>query len=174
MRAFISLELDEEAKQEILRIQKEIKKSDLFEGKLTEKGNLHLTLKFLGEIEEETLERTKEKLKEIKFKSFDAELGEIGIFSDRILWVKLEGKAIELQEEIDEKLKEIFKREARFMSHITIARIKKIMDKKNLFLFFKRFRAGKIKINIDRFLLKSSKLTPEGPIYEPIEEYKLI
>jgi len=59
MRAFISLELPEEIKKEIVKIQNKLPE---FIGKKTEKQNLHLTLKFLGEVGEEELEKIKKKL----------------------------------------------------------------------------------------------------------------
>jgi len=43
----------------------------------------------------------------------------------RIAWIKVEGVGIwELQKRIDEALEDLFKKEERFMSHLTIARIK--------------------------------------------------
>ena len=92
---------------------------------------MHLTLKFLGEIDKEKVEEVKKKLRELKMQSFEAELGEVGIFSKRfikIIWIKLENTE-KLQKEIDEKLKEIFELEERFMSHITIARVKNVRNK---------------------------------------------
>jgi 2'-5' RNA ligase len=58
-----------------------MKKKNFFYGKFTEPENLHLTLKFLGEIQESKVHEIQKKLKEIKFKIFDASLGEIGFFS---------------------------------------------------------------------------------------------
>jgi len=128
MRVFIAINLPEVIKEECVGIQKELEKKDLFRGKFTEKENLHLTLKFLGEIDKEDLERIKEKLKEIKFKEFELELGEIGVFSPKfikIIWLELIGEGIfSLQKEIDNCLLELFERERRFMSHLTIARVK--------------------------------------------------
>jgi 2'-5' RNA ligase len=47
MRAFISIEFPEEIKNELKKIQEQLPE---FKGKNTEPKNLHLTLKFLGEI----------------------------------------------------------------------------------------------------------------------------
>ena len=49
MRCFICVEMPHEAVKEIMRIQGILKKTN-FNGKLIERENLHLTLKFLGEI----------------------------------------------------------------------------------------------------------------------------
>ena len=46
MRVFVALELPENIKNEIIKLQREIEKLNLMKGKLIEKENLHLTLKF--------------------------------------------------------------------------------------------------------------------------------
>jgi 2'-5' RNA ligase len=51
IRSFIAIELPREAINYIKQLQGLIKKQNLFTGKFTEPENLHLTLKFLGEIE---------------------------------------------------------------------------------------------------------------------------
>src|SRR3989338_2580725 len=162
MRVFIALELPLEIIEEIKKIQKLIWKKTLFSGKLTESENLHLTLKFLGEI---------------KLNSFEAFVGEVGVFSRKfikIIWIKLNGKGVfSLQKEIDEKLKDLFKPEERFMSHITIARVKYVNDKKGLLNYLKSVKPEAKKFKIEKFFLKKSELKPEGPVYEDLEEYKL-
>lgn len=75
MRTFIAIEIPEKIKREIEKIQNQLPE---FDGKLTKRENLHLTLKFLGEVDEEKIEKVKEKLKEIKYKGFEAKLDKIG------------------------------------------------------------------------------------------------
>ena len=91
-RCFIAIDLPREAIAVIKYFQEIIKKKNLFTGKFTEPENLHLTLKFLGEIDDDKIEEIKKRLGEIKFNNFEASLGEIGVFSKRvvrIVWVKL-------------------------------------------------------------------------------------
>ena len=176
MRVFIAIELPEEAKAEIERIQKELKKQNLFEGKLTEKENLHLTLKFLGEIDEAKIEEVKKRLREIKFPAFNAVLREAGVFSEdfvRIVWIKLEGNVTGLQKEVDSALKGLFKPEFRFMSHLTIARVKSVKDKKRLIDYLSSAKIKRIEFPVSGFALKKSELTEKGPIYTDIERFKL-
>jgi len=178
IRSFIALDLPREVINQIEDIQKLIKNKKLFYGKTTEPENLHLTLKFLGEIDEEKLEEVKEKLKEVKFSGFEACIDEIGVFSKdflKIIWVKLDGKEVfDLQKQIDEKMNELgFEIENRFMSHITIARIKKPVNKKALLDYIKNMKISKTKMKVDKFILKKSVLKPEGPVYENIGEYSL-
>lgn len=172
MRAFISIDIPEKVKDEIVKIQKQIPE---FKGKLTEKENLHLTLKFLGEIDEYKIEKIKEKLSEIKYNSFEAEIGSIGIFSEkfvRIVWLHI-ANCEKLQKQIDEKLSELFEKEKRFMSHLTIARVKSIQDKKEFVEKLYNIIIPKINFYVDSFNLKESTLTSKGSLYRDLERYNL-
>lgn len=176
-RTFIAIELPREAINEIIRIQKLIWKKTLFTGKLTEGENLHLTLKFLGEISDLMIAEVQKRLSEIKFSEFFAETGEVGVFNKdfiKIIWIKLNGKGIfQLQREIDEKLKDLFSVESRFMSHITIARVKNVKDKKGFLEYLESVKPKKIKFHVDKFVLKKSELLDAGPVYSDVQEYNL-
>ena len=175
-RAFIAIEFPDNVIKEIARLQQLIQKNQKFTGKLTELENLHLTLKFLGEIDKEKLEKVKSALSKIRFKEFNSYLEYAGTFSrfnsPKIVWLKIGGSGIlKLQKQIDEALKEIFKPEERFMSHLTITRIKYVSDKKDFVEYVKHLSIQKINFNVKEFKLKSSELIPMGPVYTTIEEY---
>lgn len=202
-RCFIALELSRETREYIEETQELVKKKNLFAGKFTEPENLHLTLKFLGEVGENKIEEIKNKLSEIKFNEFEASLGEVGVFINTfnsILWIKLNGKEIwDLQKIIDEKLKDLFPKEERFMSHITIARIKKmpkafsvsqnlhenckmstsdfkmkkIHGKTEFLEYVKNIKVKKVKFTVRDFVLKKSELKEEGPVYTDMGKYSL-
>ena len=170
MRTFISIDILKEVRLEIIKIQSQL--LDFF-GKKTEHENLHLTLKFLGEIGEEKIEKIKEKLREINFNKFETEIDSIGVFSEkfvRIIWLHMTD-CEELQKVIDEKLEDLFEEEKRFMSHLTIARVKKVRDKGDFLKKLKDIKIPKIKFVVDSFRLKKSVLEKQGPKYETIEEY---
>ena len=172
MRTFISINISEEIRKEIKKIQDFLPE---FFGKKTELENLHLTLKFLGEVEEKTVEEIKEKLREIKIEKFKTEIDEIGIFSPnfiRIVWLHMKD-CDNLQKQIDNALKNLFEPEKRFMSHLTIARIKGIKDKKRFLQDLEKIKIEKIKFKVDKFYLMKSELTAEGPRYSVLEEYNL-
>ena len=103
-RAFISVDVPEGIKKEIKKIQKSLPE---FKGKLTETENLHLTLKFLGWLEEEKLEETRKQLRKIKMKKFETEIKKIGFFYPRIVWLHMTG-IDSLQKEIDNALSPFF------------------------------------------------------------------
>jgi 2'-5' RNA ligase len=172
MRVFISINFPQSIKKEIFEIQKHLPE---FEGKKTEFENLHLTLKFLGEIDEEMLKEIKERLKTIKAREFEASINGIGIFSPefvRIIWLHLtncEG----LQKEIDNCLNDLFAPEKRFMSHLTIARVKKIKDKKEFLNDILKIKINKSRFLVNKFYLMKSELKEKGPVYSVLGEFFL-
>jgi len=172
MRTFISINIPEEIRKEIKKIQDLLPE---FFGKKTELQNLHLTLKFLGEVDIEKLEEVKKRLRKIKIEKFATEIDEIGVFSEdfiRIVWLHMKD-CDNLQKQIDDALKNLFKSERRFMSHLTIARIKGLKDKKGFLQDLKKIKIEKIKFKVDKFYLMKSELTAEGPRYSVLEEYNL-
>ena len=177
-RCFIALDLPRNVIKDIKKIQELIKKKKLFDGKLVEPENLHLTLKFLGEIDDKKIDEIKERLKEIRFNEFEVHLGKIGVFPSkynsyiRVIWIELLGKNIwDLQKQIDESLSDLFDKERRFMSHITIARIKRVYDRNGFLEYLKKINIPKLKFNIDKFFLKKSELFETGPVYKDIMTY---
>ncbi len=169
MRTFLAIDIPEDIKEKIISIQNKLPE---FEGKKTERENLHLTLKFLGEIDEDKLNLIREKLRKIKFSSFETEIDSIGFFSERIIWLHVKN-CDELQKQIDSAIQNLFEKEKRFMGHLTIARIKRIRDKKNFIKKINEIKIPKIKFYVDSFSLKKSTLTEEKPIYEDVERFKL-
>ena len=169
MRCFISIDIPDNIKKEIIKIQERLPE---FSGKTTEKENLHLTLKFLGEINDKDVDEIKKRLNKIKFKKFETEMNSIGMFSDRIIWINMKN-CMELQKEIDDELSGLFRKEERFMGHLTIARIKHLDNKKDFIEKLKEVKIKPIKFQVNSFKLKKSVLGEVGPAYEDIEVYNL-
>lgn len=175
-RTFIAISFPEEVIEEIARVQ-EIVSGKAFTGKITELNNLHLTLKFLGELDDNHLDKVKESLKKIKFNKFTVKLGALGTFArhgiPRIVWMKLESKELwELQEKIDLEMKKLgFEREERFMAHVTLARVKYVEDKKGFREAIKSIKTKKIDFDVNDFALKKSELRKMGPTYTDIDVY---
>jgi len=159
---------------EIVNLQHRIKQAGLIEGKFTAPGNIHLTLKFLGEITDEQIDWVDQALSQITLEPFNVKLGEAGVFSKRhirIIWMHLLG-ANEIQKKIDQALSQHFKPEERFMSHITMARVKYLkVDKEKVLQFLEQISSSNQPELIDTFTLKKSTLTPSGPIYETLKKY---
>jgi len=177
VRSFVSIDFSEnrDVVEELSRIQDEVMKWK-FQGKITEPENLHLTLKFLGAIEKEKLEDVKNRLKRVDFSEMNLRLGKVGTFNfrgnPRIVWVEILGGSFHLHKKIDEVLRGLFDEEERFMSHLTIARVKYVKDKNGFIEYVSKIKSKKIKFSVDNFRLKKSELRKLGPVYETLEEFK--
>ena len=55
MRVFIAIEPSEHVKSKIFHEFENLEKKNLFKGKFVERQNLHLTLKFIGDVSEEKI-----------------------------------------------------------------------------------------------------------------------
>lgn len=180
MRCFIALKIPKEIFLSVKRIQDKL--PDFF-GKKTKLENLHLTLKFFRDIPEDKAEAIKDKLKEIAFKIFWGEIDSIGFFDNRkskeyqrrvVVWLHIKN-CEKLQKEVDKKVREVgFKEERRFMSHLTIARIKNINNKDKFLKELKKIKIPKTKFEVDGFLFIKSRLKKDGPKYDLLERYDLI
>ncbi len=173
MRLFIAIEL-EELSDYFKQLQEKIPKV-----KATFPKQFHLTLKFLGEVEDDKVEKIKENLKKVGFSGFSMKLSGIGVFPNekfiRVVWAGLEdGKDIEeLQQKIEGALAGMFKKGNRFHPHITLARVKFIEeDKKEGFIkAIKSIEVEQKEAEVKNFKLVKSTLTGEGPVYEDLEVF---
>jgi len=187
MRTFIAIELSDEIREALAQIQSHLKYSSA-DVKWVEKNNIHLTLKFLGEIDEKKCEKVKTALDEVAkdVKQFEISLKDIGAFpsigSPRVIWVGLDKGAkesTELARKIDDALSKIgFEKETRpFAAHLTIGRVRSPKNKETLKAKILSLQGpgsgsqGPEKIT--SVILFQSTLTPKGPIYSKLHEAKL-
>ena len=179
MRCFIAIDLSDEVKEELTRMQKEMH-SEKAKLKFVEPQNLHLTLKFLGEISDVEVNKIKKALKDVRFEKFSAKLNSVGVFPSpnyiRVVWIGLQPAEIvkELHNKIDSALTEVgIKKDASFESHITLARVKFIKDKETFIKKLQEIKVKPLSFEVKSFLLKKSTLTREGPIYEDVLKFDL-
>ena len=169
MRLFIAIDFNE-LRDYFIGLQKLLPKN----AKLSLTKTFHLTLKFLGEVQPDNADRIIDILKKIKFESFFVHLDSVGIFPTenyiRVVWVGLkpEEKILELQKNIDESLKELFKKEKDFKAHITLARVKYPEDKKSFVEELKKIKVVSKKIDVRDFRLIKSTLSQKGAVYEDL------
>ena len=176
VRSFIAVNLNPEIREYLTSLQVSLNVPET-KIKWVEKNNLHLTMKFLGDISSEQTELLKLILKEItsRYSPFIIKLSSnIGIFPTyrmpRIIWTGIKEGANQLHElynSIETMLyKEGFPRETKdFSSHITIGRVKYIKDKDNFIQILKRIEINNLSQEVKSIDLMGSKLTPNGPIY---------
>jgi len=179
MRAFIAIDLPAELKDKIASFQAELKKADVFKGKFVEKENLHLALKFIGEISDKDMAKISKSLEGLskKHKGFVLSLKGIGAFPSkdyiRVIWIGVDkggSEAKALHDDINKALKSKESRE--FVGHLTLARVKAVLDKKKLTEFLdenKEFGSFAVK----SIKLMKSELTKQGPKYETIKVFAL-
>lgn len=175
IRAFIAIELSEEAKKALAELQAEFIKSEA-DVKWVKPENIHITLKFLGNITEEQKEKIQEILDDnLKgFNSFKIGLQGVGAFPKpnypRVVWVGTTGEEQlkPIAKLIDEKINKLgFPKEERaFKSHLTFARVRSGRNKDKLTEALKKFEAfSGPEFLVDAVCLLQSALTPQGSIY---------
>jgi len=170
VRTFIAIELSEQIRRNIREIQAIIGLSD---ARLTfvDPGAAHITLKFLGEIDEAMVERVAGALRTVKAAPFDIAVQGVAGNSrrPRVIWslVLDAGQCGLLAAGVDRVLEPLgFPREGRpFRPHVTIARVKEfhpsLLEKVSI---VSARRLGSA--TIDGIFFKKSTLTPRGPQYE--------
>ena len=168
-RCFVALDLPDELLRAVREVREILRKKfpDL---RYVSRENLHLTLKFLGEITPELLVEVEERLRGIRTATIEVSLAETGCFAPRILWVGLRG-ADELQLKVNDALENLFEPEHRFMGHVTIAGVKGISDR--LRRTMEGLEVSRTTATATGFTLQESHLSHEGPRYETIGRFPL-
>ena len=147
-------------------------------------GNIHITLKFFGETNEELIPAISEALNAAagKHKPFDFELRDTGIFGSsynpKVIWFGIQRNEIltalagSVFEELDARG---WKRDRQnFVPHLTIGRIKHINDKQLFQKIMDDYAEVEIQsVSVREFLLYESILRKEGPEYKILECFML-
>ena len=177
-RLFIAIEVPEEIKKELLKIQQQFYSSG---AKLVKPEHMHLTMIFLGEVEKVWIKEISEICQKvaINFQPFYIHLTGLGAFPKshcpHTIWVGIEksNQLILLQKEISwELIHKKFKIEERpFAPHLTIARLKKPINiqeylEKNISIDLGSFQAKEL-------VLFQSELFPEGPRHTAIKVFPI-
>ena len=173
MRTFVAIEVDDKG---ILQKIRSVQESTSFKANPIRIDQIHFTLQFLGEIDEELCEKVKDVLRTITFSQFDLSLKGIGGFPNlknpRVIWIGSDKKGAEklitLAREIEMKLTPLgFKKDKKFKPHLTVLRVKhKVGD---ISLQMKEYEAIEFGTQvISKIKLKRSVLSPKGPEYSDL------
>ncbi len=142
---------------------------------------MHITLKFLGEINDLTLKSTSELLGSLRPPGFNIRVKGVGSFppkkAPRILWAGLSAGFDEtksIQKAIDDSLiRQGFEKDTRFHPHITLARLKST-DPKEIYKFINENREKEFgEFQVKEIKLIESILGKDGPTYHTINTGKL-
>ena len=127
MRLFIAINFDEDTKDRITAVQDRLRKAA--KGNFSQRENLHLTLAFLGELDEEGAAAVCRIMQTLTVPETELTFDKVGCFrrdKGDIAWlgVKTEPALLQLQQELSDKLYRFgFLREKRgFSPHITLSR----------------------------------------------------
>lgn len=173
MRLFIAIDLPESVKDYLREVQ----------GSLPQKGlafvrDFHVTLKFLGDCDENMLEKVKGELSRVSFSPFDSELTKFGTFggkNPRVVWIGVLAPPtfIAIVREIDDRMSKLgFMREkGEFVSHLTLARVKFVADSAALLNDLNKIQIEPVKFFVSQFHLFESKLTSAGAIHSKLATY---
>lgn len=183
IRCFIAIEIEDNTTlMNILKLKKEITSLDL-DMKLVEDENIHLTIRFLGEISQESLKSIKHILLDVGniFNKFEIEVKGIGAFPSiskpRVLWIGISKSSEYLynisrfieNEIMKKRLTDVHKDEHSFHPHITLARIKSYKNIHMLHELYNYYNNYVFGVSpVTKIKLKQSILRPQGPIYNDI------
>jgi 2'-5' RNA ligase len=187
MRCFVAIDIDDGLRAALGDLQQrladavDIKKSDV---KWVRPETIHLTLKFLGEIKDSDVVEICNVVKEVadRHENFELEMKSVGFFgtrSARVLWVgtaagadKLRALAAELEARLAAAGWPPDSRQ--FKGHLTLCRIRSSKAGIKLARKSEQYRDFKLgSISADSISVYQSRLTPTGPVYTLLGNYKM-
>lgn len=184
MRLFIAIPVPEAVKQYACSLKKELEALQV-DVKWVEYENYHLTLKFLGEVEDSKLDKIRSCLNYAAESSppFALKLSRLGFFPNhhrpRVLWIGVKGemeKAYFLGDRVDAYLSELgFESDKKRTFHLTLGRIRSELNQdklvKKVYEISQSLKEHEFVVN--NFLLMESYLYSDGPVYKIKETFNL-
>ncbi len=180
IRSFVAVDLDEPTvREQIVGAQRGLEETGA-QLKIVDPNILHLTLRFLGEIPQTTVDRVKEAMDSTKFSEFQAEFKGLGAFPNlkriNVVWVAIRQGHEQLDEifrQTEPKLRQIGlpPDNKGFSPHLTIARVRTGLNRAALADYVSSMSEHEFgTMPVKNVRLKKSVLTPKGPIYTTIHE----
>jgi 2'-5' RNA ligase len=181
IRSFLAFDMENEAvRNKLASVQRMLAQTgaDL---KLVEPQNIHVTVRFLGDISQSMVEKIHAEMQKTQFTPFKVQIKSLGAFPDlrypRVVWAGITEGADQLKtvfNQLEPRLRSLgFAPDNKgFSPHLTIARVRSGRNKAQLADFVAEnanYDFGSI--NAECLRLKRSDLTPRGPIYSTLKEY---
>ncbi len=180
IRTFIAVEVDDYVRQRALDLM-DILRTAQADVKWVEPENLHITVKFLGEVLSRDIYHICQAVKKAvaTFEPFPLVVGGAGAFPDvvrpRTIWLGFtqgSEELVRLQRSVEEALVPLgFPREGRpFKAHLTLGRVRRANPGLGRLAQLLRDQADftGAETYVEQVVVFSSQLTPQGPIYEPL------
>lgn len=179
-RLFVAIDVPQNVKDEVIRIQHELRSHNLCEGKFTESSGIHITLKFIGEVATDQVELIKYALDTVQAKKMTIYLDRLDLFTRgpivKIILMRINAAYIaDLMLQIERCLLSWVPAEKRdYIPHLTLVRVKKVSDVQALITYNRESYIKPLPFTVDHFVLKQSALTIEGPVYTDIARFDLV
>ena len=181
IRSFIAFDIESpHVLERITNMQRKLAETSA-DLKFVEPGNIHITVRFLGNITPNMVDRIFEGMQKVQFVPFDVNIQGVGAFPDirypRVVWAGIREGANQLRgifSQLEPYLRSLgFAPDPKgFSPHLTIARVKSGRNKAALVKFLvenANYEFGTVRAECLR--LKRSDLTPKGPIYSTLREF---
>lgn len=183
LRAFIAIELPAEVQkkvsQVIQRLQEPLRDVSI---RWVKTHNIHLTLKFLGEVSLNNLETIKQILvkEAAEVSPFEFSIGELGAFPNlkrpRVLWLHATAppELLALQRSIDTQTERLgyVSEERTYSPHITIGRVNRQVNSEDIHrisTLLQKTHVGLVEVvRVSTVTLFRSDLHPDGSVYTPL------
>jgi 2'-5' RNA ligase len=180
-RAFLALDLSREVRGRIMELEEEVGRAG-GDVRLVSVENLHVTMKFLGDIGSSSVEAVHDAMRSVKADPFPLEAKGTGVFPNprmaRVLWVGVgmgSDEVVSIFGQLEAGLtKAGFPKERDFTPHITIGRVRSARGAGQLMEAMAHFRSTSFGItSMGRIVLKKNLLMPSGPVYSNLLEVDL-
>ncbi|MFH1520548.1 MAG: RNA 2',3'-cyclic phosphodiesterase [Candidatus Micrarchaeota archaeon] len=174
MRVFVAIQVPDNIKKKAELVGREIEQEGVVPVK---QENMHITLKFIGDVEPEQVEIIKKRLQSVEHRKIECNLNGAGVFPNekyvKVVWIGAEsnGEMEKLAIKIHDALAE-YSNEEKFSAHLTIARVKKKLEIKEFLAKHDDENFGKIAVK--KFELIQSVLGEVGgPRYITLASFNL-
>jgi 2'-5' RNA ligase len=184
LRAFVAVNISEQQRDEVGRVLANLSSYDV-RVRWVKIGNVHVTLKFLGDTSEKVLPDLYHAIGECLADqhAFDLSLAKLGCFPNarypRIIWIGIDSgyEALKgMSRRIEGAVEPFgFKREKRkFSAHLTIGRVRDNKNISSLIEDISNWDFASSVAKISKVVFYQSTLRQQGPIYTSLREFELI
>lgn len=175
IRLFVAIALPDGAAETLLAMQ-----SGVPGARWQEREQMHLTLRFIGEVDGRDAQSIDDALSAISAPRFALQLkgvGEFGGNQPRALWAGIapSDALTHLQRKIESALQriELAPEKRKFTPHVTLARLKGVSRGRVMDFLVDHALYRSAPFEVGEFVLYSSQLSPNGSLYTPERSYAL-
>ena len=184
IRCFVAIEIPETIQDLLISVQDELK-TKICGASWVKRGNLHLTLRFLGDVAPDQIGVIKNVIEQVagNYPPFSMQIGGIGAFPNptrpRVIWAGVKTSVAEITTIVQEINIELSCRgrpldEKLFRPHITLARLKGRIDLTPFVRMFQQYDAiDGTTVAVHRIGLIQSQLHASGAVHIPLETCSL-